>query len=141
MNELWLNIDFINWFPGVSYVPKKIYQISNFGAVRSFVSNIDKFSIITPRLKSNGSGKPILIFNIGSGTTKSQIKVSKCVACAFLDPHFDNYFIQHIDDDSSNCRLDNLSLIYQLKINYNFSLFSKTNDILSYVSSVLFFKY
>jgi len=135
--EIWKDIDFNHWFPGLSCLPIKNYQVSNFGNIRSESLASLNYLPIKPRAKSNGLGNPYLIFNVGSGN-KSQIRVSKCVTCAFLDCNSQNYYIQHNDNNYLNCHLDNLTLIYQLKIKSNqINNFNQDHDVLSSIRKKL----
>lgn len=79
-----------------------VYQVSNLGRVKSFIGR-EKF--LKPINKGGGYMRVVL--------KKKKFYVHRLVANVFLNYNFDNndYVIDHIDNNPSNNRLDNLQLI------------------------------
>lgn len=83
------------------------YQVSNLGRVKSF--NFGKKKIMNPSLSSNGYYQ-IGLRKEGKQHTK---KIHQLVAIAFLNHSPDglNIVVDHINNDKTNNKLDNLQLI------------------------------
>ena len=85
------------------------YQVSSFGRVKSL--KFDKEKI----LKQNKSGSGYLNISLYKDSKPKTITVHKLVAIGFLN-HITsgcNIIVDHIDNNKSNNRLDNLQIITQ----------------------------
>jgi len=91
------------WKPVVGY--EGLYEVSNFGRVRSLNYNHTKTSrIMTPWV----SLKDYDYIHLCNGTTVKSCRVARLVAMAFI-PNPDNKpFVDHIDTNRRNNRADNL---------------------------------
>lgn len=116
-NEVWKEIDFVNWFKFSQQLNIK-YFVSNFGRIKSIDTN-GKELIKSTRIKTSDKtkNKP-LVFGVWVGQDKKQLDVDTCVVCAFLDPTRSYYKILYRDGNSANCELSNLDLSYDVVIDH-----------------------
>ena len=112
MNEIWKDIE--------EY--EGLYQVSNLGRVRSFISNkILRFGV-------NPDG--YLFVHLYINKSKKYIGVHRIVASAFLDNYEDLPEVNHIDSDKKNNSVLNLEWVTReqnMKHYYSTETFKKVN--------------
>lgn len=96
-NEIWKDI--------VGY--EGLYQISNLGNVKSFQSNSERI------LKSPPDKHGYRIVILCKKQSRKSFKVHQLVAMAFLNhlPNGNKMVVDHINDDKSDNRLENLQVV------------------------------
>jgi hypothetical protein len=82
----------------------KMYQVSNFGRVKSYWFNTPKI------LKKRKSKRGYLVVDLVNKNTKKRkvAKVHRLVAQAFINNTEQKPFVNHIDGNKTNPRVDNL---------------------------------
>lgn len=86
-----------------------LYEVSSLGRVKSFWNNKEKI------LKPTNSGVGYLSVILYKSDLKKQITVHQLVSIAFLNhtPNGNKLVIDHINDDKTDNRLDNLQVVTQ----------------------------
>jgi len=86
-----------------------LYQVSNLGNLKSFWNKTER--ILRPTKNGRGYMKVILY----KSDTKKQITVHQLVSIAFLNhvPNGNKLVIDHINDNKTDNRLDNLQVVTQ----------------------------
>lgn len=82
------------------------YYVSNMGRVKSIKSNGDELI-----LKLYGGKSGYLTFNLYINSKPKTTAIHRVVAEAFLGENPDNLYVNHIDGDKTNNRLDNLEYV------------------------------
>lgn len=103
MNEIWRDIYF--WKNGVKYDYRGLYQVSNYGRVKSL--NNDKEKILKPQKNKDD----YLYVNLCKNGKQKHFKVHRLVAHMFLsDTYFDGAEVDHIIPikDGGTNHVDNL---------------------------------
>jgi hypothetical protein len=95
------------WKPIIGF--EGIYEVSSLGRVKSFRN--PKERILRPTKNGRGYMKVILY----KSDTKKQITVHQLVSIAFLNhvPNGNKLVIDHINDNKTDNRLDNLQVVTQ----------------------------
>lgn len=95
------------WKPILGF--EGIYEVSSLGRIKSFRN--PKERILTPVKNGRGYMKVILY----KSDLKKQITVHQLVSIAFLNhtPNGNKLVIDHINDDRTDNRLDNLQVVTQ----------------------------
>lgn len=105
MVEIWENIKILGF--------EKLYMVSNLGRVKSLKRIINhpkkgksllKEKILKAKIDSTGYPRVILHFNKLSKT----VRVHRLVAECFVDGHFNNAIVNHIDSNKTNNIYSNL---------------------------------
>ena len=105
MDEVWKDIYFIE--NGIEYDYRGLYQVSNFGRVKSLGngnSNFSKERILKAGKHKSGYLNVILCKN----SKQKNFKVHRLVAFMFINGYFDGAEVDHIDTDKTNNNVDNL---------------------------------
>lgn len=86
-----------------------LYQVSNLGRVKSFWNKTEKI------LKSTVNGRGYVKIILYKSEVKKQITVHQLVAMAFLNhkTNGNKLVVDHINDDKTDNRLDNLQVVTQ----------------------------
>jgi hypothetical protein len=86
-----------------------LYQVSNLGRVKSFWNKTEKI------LKPTNSGVGYMKVILCKSKSKKQIRIHKLVAMTFLNytPEGMSKVIDHINDDKTDNRLENLQVVTQ----------------------------
>lgn len=92
MEEVWKDV--------VGY--EGLYQVSNLGRVKSLKSN----QLLKPKIAKDGYVQIVLYNN-----NRKTLYIHRLVASAFLDNPKDKAEVNHIDNNPSNNRLDNLEWV------------------------------
>lgn len=93
------------WKPVVGY--EGLYEVSNTGKVRSlYDARWDKYRVKELKPLNNSRGY-LMVFLYKDGERKMHT-VHKLVMAAFVGPRPEGYDINHIDEDKTNNRVDNL---------------------------------
>lgn len=128
MEEIWRDIKFIDT-DGKEYDYEGLYQVSNLGRVRS-LDRIDcaerkrKGKVLKCKPNNNDGYMSIRLNKDGRATS---FRVHRLVAHMFI-PNPNNYpIINHLDENPSNCNVDNLEWCTQ-KYNAQYSAYKQTGD-------------
>lgn len=134
MKEIWLPI---NGYEG-------LYEVSSFGRVRSLnYSRTGQTRILVSAQKKNG----YLQVGLFKNRKRKNYKVHRLVAEAFIPNWFDDKQVNHIDEDKTNNRVENLEWC-SAKYNINYGTrneklskivlqFSKTGEFIKEWSSIM----
>lgn len=108
--ELWKKIDLIKWF-SLPCEPNKIFEISNYGSIRSCLPGKD-FSLIPGTIRPGSSSRPeYKYFSLRIFSKAFKIPVAPCVLYAFSNcDDISLYKIIFLDNDHKNCSISNLKL-------------------------------
>ena len=95
------------WKDAVGY--KNLYKISNIGRVRKVerynkLGELIKGKILKPAMDRRG----YLRLGLTNNGIRKQLRVHRLVALAFIDNPNDLYSVDHIDENKTNNRVDNL---------------------------------
>lgn len=85
------------------------YQVSNFGRVKSLARTTPRNYTIPERIKSNDKhpfGYPIV--DLYKNNVRRKFRIHRLVAVAFMPNPENKREVNHIDNDPTNCRVDNL---------------------------------
>lgn len=95
------------WRPIIGF--EGIYEVSSLGRVKSFRNSKER--VLKPTKNGRGYMKVILY----KSDIKKQITVHQLVSIAFLNhiPNGNKLVIDHINDDKTNNRLENLQIVTQ----------------------------
>lgn len=96
--EIWKDI------PGF----ETLYQASNFGEIRSLNYHRSGFAKVLKPSIDHGGYLQVILWKNG---TKKLCRVHRAVWSAFNGPIPDNMEINHINEDKTDCRLENLNLM------------------------------
>lgn len=102
MSEIWKDIYFIE--NDVIYDYRGLYQISNFGRVKSLGNNKTRKEKILKARNTRGYEDVFLCKNC----KPKHFKVHRLVAHMFIDGYFDGADVDHIDTDRTNNHVSNL---------------------------------
>ena len=90
---------------GVIYDYTDLYQVSNYGRVRSLnFKHTGEVRVLRNKVDKNGYLSVMLYKN----KKASRFKVHRLVATAFIPNPYNLPVVNHIDENPSNCRVDNL---------------------------------
>lgn len=110
MNEIWKDV--------IGY--EGLYVVSNFGNVKNSKSN---------RMLKQENAKGYKRVTLRKNNTARHFTVHRLVATAFLENPYDYPCINHIDENTSNNRLDNLEwCTYSYNINFGSRNFKVMRD-------------
>ena len=104
MREIWKDLYFRD--KGVIYDYRGLYQVSNFGLIKSLPRNgtVKNERILIPRKDKDG----YLLINLSKNNKVKTFKVHRIVGNVFLDNPDNLPEINHDDGNKENCCVDNL---------------------------------
>ena len=110
MEEIWVPI--VTWMNGIKYSFVGFYEISNLGRIRS-VEHLDNLGRVRKStIKKTQRGKSnYRITNLCTGGVNKTFSVHKCVWESFNGQIPYGYQINHINEDKTDNRLENLNLM------------------------------
>lgn len=122
MQEIYKKVDFK--YLDKSFLNKYDIKVSNLG-------NIKKNDVIISLTKRN---KKRLVFTLSHNKKRYDIGVASLVAIVFLDNHFNQYDISFRDNDSLNCKLSNIDIVYRHEFR------EKDNEVLDLFTRIDYLK-
>lgn len=114
MEETWKDLYFIQ--DGIEFDYRGLYQVSNYGNVKSLKDNKrkEREKILKPKNK-----KGYLQINLYKNGKQKTFQIHRLVAHMFCEGYFDGYEVNHIDENKENNRADNLEwCTHKYNINY-----------------------
>ena len=111
MNEIWKDIYFIE--NGVEWDYRGLYQVSNFGRVKSFHNGKEKI------MKLKKTSNNYLYVQLRKNNKVKNFRVHRLVAHMFIKGYFVNAQVNHIDENKTNNHVSNLEwCTREYNINY-----------------------
>jgi hypothetical protein len=98
---------------------EKIYEVSNLGRIKSNITN----KILNPLYNKRTDDYYVILYNSSLKNKKKRFRVNKLVAVHFLENPDNRQFIIHLDNNYTNCKVNNLrwvkNRIFTPRINKN----------------------
>ena len=104
MSEIWKDIYF--WENGIEWDYTGLYQISNFGRVKSLIDNHGQKREKILKAVENGYGYERV--NLHKNHQKKAFKIHRLVAHMFIEGYFEGAEVNHKDENKTNNHVSNL---------------------------------
>ncbi len=88
-----------------------MYEVSNLGRVKSFKNPKLPGLIMKPGVTNHRNGYRSVHLELKNGSASRQFRLNRLVWTVFRGPIPDGLHVDHIDNDSTNNKLDNLQLL------------------------------